>query len=156
MEIIWHDYKPLLRVVVDTNIFVSGIISPTGPPGRILQALQQGDFTLISSPSINAEVFDVLRRPRLKKYHLEEALFDIGTILYLQAELVQEKTKVRASPDPDNDKFLAVAVDGKAQYIVTGDKSGLLILEDFKGIPIVTARAFLQRLQEWKAQQGEE
>ena len=136
----------LLRVVVDTNVFVSGIISPSGPPGQILQALRRRKFTLISSPSINEEILDVLSRPRLQKYGLQDALFDIGVILYAQAELVQEKTRVQASPDPDDDKFLAAAVDGKAQYVVTGDKSDLLALGEYQNIRIISCRAFLHFL----------
>ena len=138
---------PSLRAVVDTNIFVSGIINPAGFPGQILKALREGAFTLISSPSINEEILEVLSRPRLKKYRLQEALFDIGVILYVQAELVQEKTVVKMSPDPDDDKFLAAAIDGKAHYVVTGDKAGLLQLGEHRGIHITTARTFLRLLQ---------
>jgi putative PIN family toxin of toxin-antitoxin system len=133
---------------VDTNIFVSGIINPTGPPGQVLQFLRERVFTLVSSPSINEEILEVLSRPRLQKYHPQDALFDIGVILYVQAELVQEKTELSVSPDPDDDKFLIAAIDGRAQYVVTGDKSGLLQLSEYRGIRIITARTFLRFLQE--------
>jgi putative PIN family toxin of toxin-antitoxin system len=139
-----------LRAVIDTNIFVSGIINPAGFPGQILKALREGAFTLISSPSINEEILEVLSRPRLKKYRLQDALFDIGVILSAQAELIQEKTQVKVSPDPDDDKFLAAAIDGKAHYIVTGDKSGLLQLGEYRGIRVITARTFLSLVQETK------
>lgn len=136
----------LLRVVVDTNVFVSGIINPSGPPGKILQALRRRQFMLISSPSINEEILEVLSRPRLQKYGLQDSLFDIGVILYTQAELIQEKTKLQVSADPDDDKFLAAAIDGKAQYVVTGDKSDLLSLGEYQYIPIISCRAFLRVL----------
>jgi putative PIN family toxin of toxin-antitoxin system len=135
-----------LRAVLDTNVFVSGIISPSGPPGRILQALRRKEFVLVSSPAINEEILEVFTRPQLQKYHLQEALFDIAVILHVQADLIQEKTRVRISPDPDDDKFLAVAVDGQAQYVVTGDKSGLLQLGEYQSVRIVSSRLFLQLL----------
>ena len=137
----------LLRAVVDTNIFVSGIINPAGPPGQIIKALRNSAFTLVSSSDINEEILEVLSRPRLQKYHLQDALFDIGVILYTQAELTRAKTKVKASPDPDDDKFLTAAIGGKAQYVVTGDKTGLLQLEEYQGVRIITAKTFLRVLQ---------
>jgi uncharacterized protein len=101
---------------------------------------------LISSPSINEEILEVFSRPRLQKYGLRDALFDIGVILYTQAELIQEKTKLQVSPDPDDNKFLAAAIDGQAQYVVTGDKSGLLHLEEYQDVHIISCRAFLRLL----------
>jgi len=133
---------------VDTNIFVSGIINPVGPPGQVIQALRDGAFTLVSSAEINEEILEVLGRPRLQKYHLHDALFDIGVILYAQAELIQGKVPVKASPDPDDDKFLTAAIGGKAQYVVTGDKADLLQLEEYQGVRIITARTFLRLLED--------
>jgi uncharacterized protein len=147
-----EEAPPSLRAVVDTNIFVSGIINPAGPPGQVLKALREGAFMLISSPPINEEILEVLSRPRLQKYGVRKALFDIGVILYVQAELIEEKTQVKVSPDPDDDKFLTAAVDGKAEYVVTGDKSGLLQLGEYRGIRIITARTFLHLLRETPAE----
>jgi hypothetical protein len=138
----------LLRAVVDTNIFVSGIINPAGPPGQVIKALRDGAFTLVSSSEINEEILEVLSRPRLQKYHLQNALFDIGVILYTQAELVQAKVLVKASPDPEDDKVLTAALGGKAQYVVTGDKTGLLQLEEYQGVHIITAKIFLHLLED--------
>jgi putative PIN family toxin of toxin-antitoxin system len=143
-----EEAPPPLRVVVDTNVFVSGIINPAGPPGQVLKALREGAFTLISSPPINEEILEVLGRPRLQKYGIRKALFDIGVILYVQAELIEEKTQVKISPDLDDDKFLTAAIDGKAKYIVTGDKSDLLQLGEYRGVRLITARTFLHLLRE--------
>jgi hypothetical protein len=113
----------------------------------VIQALRDGAFTLVSSSEINEEILKVLSRPRLQKYHLQDALFDIGVILYAQAELVQEKVPVKASPDPDDDKFLTAAIGGRAHYVVTGDKTGLLQLEEYQGVRIMPAKTFLRLLQ---------
>ncbi len=136
----------LFRAVVDTNIFVSVLINAAGPPGQIIKALRNSAFTLVASSEINEEILEVLSRPRLQKYHLQDALFDIGVILYTQAELSQGKVPVKVSPDPEDDKFLTAAINGKAQYIVTGDKPGLLQLEEYQSVRIITAKTFLRLL----------
>ncbi len=61
-------------------------------------------------------------------------------------ERVELLTEVQGSPDPDDNKFLSTAVNGKADLVVTGDKADLLSLKEIKGIPIVSVRAALKNL----------
>lgn len=64
-----------LRVVLDTNVIISGLISPKGPPAGILKALKAGRFILVTSQAINEEVLEVMDRPRLRdKYGLAHYL----------------------------------------------------------------------------------
>jgi uncharacterized protein len=58
----------LYRAVVDVNVIVSGLITTTGAPGRILQAVQQGDVLLIISPAFITELYDVLHRPKFRRW----------------------------------------------------------------------------------------
>ncbi len=136
-----------LRVVLDTNVFVSGLISPQGFPAAILKALRSGQFTLLSSPPVNEEIIGVLNRPRIRdRYGIGDRIFDVSFILWEVAELVVHLPEVKVCSDPDDDKFLATAVGGKADYLVTGDVSDLLHLREYKGIAIVSPRDFISLL----------
>ena len=118
-----------LRVVLDTNVIISGLISHKGPPAVILKALKAGAFILVTSPAINKEILEVMDRPRLRdKYGLTEHMFDIAFILWEQAEVITDLPVVKASKDPDDNKFLEAAHGGLAHYLVTGDMKDLLSL----------------------------
>jgi uncharacterized protein len=137
------------RAVLDTNVLVSGLISPKGPPGSILRALRRNLFTLVSSPAINDEITEVLNRPHIRdRYGLGERIFDVSVILWEVAELVTQLPDVRLCADPDDDKFLATAVGGEAGYLVTGDARHLLQLREFAGVAICSPRDFLAVLKE--------
>ncbi len=131
------------RAVLDTNVFVSGLINPKGTPAAILRALRSKRFTLISSPPINEEIIEVLNRPYIRdRYGLGGRIFDVSFILWEVAELVIDLPDVRVCSDPDDDKFLAAAVGGRADYLVTGDVGDLLHLHKYKDVTIVSPREF--------------
>ena len=133
-----------LRVVLDTNVIISGLISPKGPPAGILKALKAGRFILVTSQAINEEILEVMDRPRLRdKYGLADHMFDIAFILWEQAEVITKLPSVKASKDSDDDKFLAAALGGLAHYIVTGDIKDLLSMREYQGIRIVSPEQFL-------------
>jgi putative PIN family toxin of toxin-antitoxin system len=135
------------RAVLDTNVFVSALISPIGKAAAILKALRSRRFTLVSSPPINEEIIEVLNRPRIRdRYGLGDRIFDVSFILWEVAELVIDLPEVRVCSDPDDDKFLATAIGGRADYLVTGDVGDLLHLGEYKGVPIVSPREFVSRL----------
>ena len=136
-----------LRIVLDTNIFVSGLIRSEGPPGRILKALRAGEFILVTSRSINEEVLEVMERPRLRdKYDLSDHLFDVAFLLWERAEVIADLPHAKASPDPDDDKSLAAAAAGAAHYLVTGDAADLLSLGEYHGVGIIAPARFLEIL----------
>jgi len=131
------------RAVLDTNVFVSGLINPRGAPAAILRALRAKQFTLISSSPINEEIIEVLNRPYIRdRYGLGDRIFDVSFILWELAELVIDLPNVSVSSDPDDDKFLAAAVGGRADYLVTGDVGHLLNLHNYKGVAIISPREF--------------
>ena len=137
-----------IRAVVDTNILVSGTISPLSTPRQVILAAKENQFTLITSFEINEEILSVLHRPHIyEKYHLsEETIDDICTLLYEGAAIVEGYYKIRIIPsDPKDDKFIAAALEGNAQYIVTGDKH-LLALGEYSNIKIITAKEFIEIL----------
>jgi putative PIN family toxin of toxin-antitoxin system len=135
------------RAVVDTNVFVSGLISPKGPPADILRALRSKSFILVSSPPINEEIIEVLNRPHIRdRYGLGGHIFDVSFILWELAEVVIDLPEVKVCSDPDDDKFLATAVGGGADYLVTGDVGDLLRLHRYRDVTIVSPREFVSVL----------
>jgi putative PIN family toxin of toxin-antitoxin system len=140
----------MVRVVFDTNVFVSAFIQPKSPPGQLLARLIQGDgFELVLSASILDEIRRALRYPKVRKrIRLDDDDLDLRvTMLGILSTMVavSSRTVSGVSRDPDDDAILATAVEGCADYIVTGDQD-LLAIGDYQGIHIVTPRAFRQRL----------
>lgn len=136
------------RLVIDTNVFVSGLISPAGAPARILRAVQDKRAIHLVSDPIVEEYLRVLEYPRIRKFRgISDAFVaDIAAYLVYQTERVELQSRIKMSPDPDDDVFLNTAVDGRAMLLVTGDKTDLLSLEKIEGIPIVSARETVLRL----------
>ena len=136
-----------MRVVVDTNILVRALIMPHGTVGPVLLRLRQGDYVLLYAQPLLEELVDVLNRPRIRqKYRLTDR--DIETVIgfiLLRGEAVVPQEQIAACRDPKDDKFLEVAVSGKADVIVSGDED-LLVLHPFAGIPILPPVAFLRML----------
>lgn len=137
------------RAVLDTNVLVSGLISPHGAPAQLIGAWRQKQFELILSPAILGELGEVLQRERIRRYyeHVDEALagkYLAG--LRRLATIVPGAIKVEgASTDPGDDKFLAAALEGHTDCIVSGDKH-LLDIKEYQGIAIVRPAQFLAQL----------
>lgn len=138
-----------IRAVIDTNIFVSGLISPKGAPRKILDLAKKEIFKVVSSVSINHEILNVLHRDYIYlKYGLtEDIIDDISAFLYEGTVLTEDRyviSKVRK--DPADNMFIACALEGEADYIISGDDH-LLGLKHYKGVQIVDARDFLRVLE---------
>ena len=141
----------MLRVVIDTNVIVSGILSRKGAPAELLNAWRERLFVLLSSPEIVTEVRTVVQYPRIRdKYHLsDDEIEQTITLLEHDAHFVAGDPSVAGSipDDPKDEMFLACALDGQADLIVSGDHH-LLDLESYRDIPIPTARQFLEQLRQ--------
>jgi uncharacterized protein len=139
----------MLRVVIDTNVILSGLLSRKGAPAELLNAWRERRFLLLSSSAIVAEVRAVMQYPRIhKKYHLsDEVIEQTITLLEHDALLVAGDANVAGSvpDDPKDEMFLTCAIDGQANIVVSGDHH-LLDLRVFRDIPIITARQFLDQL----------
>ena len=133
--------KPWLmyvRIVLDTNVLVSALISREGQPGRLLDALKRGDFTLVTSAYQIEELKEVLRRDRLKPYIRAEEASDLISNLELVGVVVTALPDIDLSPDPKDTPILAAGIAGQADLIVSGDKKDMLALNHIEGIPIIT------------------
>jgi uncharacterized protein len=135
-----------VRVVLDTNVLVSALLSPEGPPALIYAAWIEGRFSLLSSQEQIAEVKATLAKPKLRKYVRRAQIGKLVNELSFFAEIVTELPVVERSPDRDDDYLLELAEGGGADYLVTGDKGDMLLLEKHGRTRIVGAGFFCGRV----------
>ncbi len=140
----------MIRAVLDANVFVSAIINPKGIPGKIFTAWQAEQFQLVLSEAILAEIVRVLCYPKIIRRHgwSEEKLRTFVDDLAHLAILTPGKLKLTViREDPPDDRYLGCAIEGEAEYIVSGDQL-LLSLGDYRGIRVLTPRAFVESLKQ--------
>lgn len=126
----------MLRAVLDTNVLVSALLSPNGAPVRLVNAWRAKKFELVVSPAVLEELAEVLQRNRIRRYyeHIDEDLPQkyVGGLRRF-ATVVPGKVQVKGvCPDPDDDKFIAAALEAGADCIVSGDEH-LLRLKEYRG-----------------------
>ncbi len=131
--------KDRQRVVVDTNALVSRLLLPVSIPGRVVDKAQ-----LLISEATLEELADVLARAKFDPYITVGERQEFLRLLDRIAEMVPIIHTIRACRDARDDKFLELAVNGEASLIITGD-AGLLELDPFQGIPIITPASYLGR-----------
>jgi putative PIN family toxin of toxin-antitoxin system len=130
-----------MRIVLDTNVLVSGLLSPFGPPAEIVRMVSSGELTLCLDARLLSEYADVLRHPRFQ--------FDEDKVAALLDQIEHDGLLVapgplpESLPDPDDEPFLAVAIAGDAECLVTGN------LDHFparlrQGVRILSPAGFLK------------
>ncbi len=130
-----------MRLVVDTNVFVSAILKVNSLPFHVVDWVDQhGD--LLKSSETERQLIDVLARPHIARVTDPSFRADLVKML-ARAELIAINERITACRDPTDDKFLELAVNGRADMIISGDND-LLILNPFQNIPIITPAAFVQ------------
>lgn len=136
--------RPNPRVVLDTNVLVSGTIVRHGFPARILALALARQITLVVSPYLLAEYLAVIQRPHIaQKYQLGSRLDLIRRFIQTNAvSVIPAAIPQVVLDDPKDDAILACAMEGRAQYIVTGDEH-LLKLARYCGIQILSPRDFV-------------
>jgi uncharacterized protein len=130
-----------MRVVVDTNVFISAALKENSPPEMAVH-LAAANHLLLKSAITEQELFVTLARPRLVPL-IQPRFQDWLHELMASAELVSITERIAACRDPKDDKFLELAVNGRADLIVTGD-GDLLALNPFREIPIIMPAEFIQ------------
>ena len=138
--------ESLTRAVVDTNLFVSGLINPSGTPARLLDALREDRFILVSSQPLIEEVLEVLARPQFARYAFDPLHINLVRLRVALAEQVTPASKLPVeSRDRKDNMLLACALGGAVDYLVTGDQD-LLVLDHHPALGalrINSARAYL-------------
>jgi uncharacterized protein len=131
-----------MRVVIDTNILVSFAIRPSAGFERLFDHLAAHGATLVSEDTL-AELMDVLNREKFRKYIPSSRVVDYVEWYLAISETISVTEPVVACRDPKDDKFLAVALAGKADCIIAGD-SHLREMISFRGITICSPADFLR------------
>lgn len=130
---------PECHLVIDTNLWISRLLLPRSVSAQAVDRAIQWGRPLMSDETL-AELADVLARPKFDRYvsreDRQQFLLKLGGIV----KLVPVIQRVRVSRDPEDDKFLDLALAGQARYLLTGDQD-LLVLNPFHGIRIMTPAA---------------
>jgi uncharacterized protein len=139
------------RCVFDTNVLVSALLFDQSTPAQaFFAALHTGE--IVMSADVIAELNDVLGREKFNRYVTEEERERFLRSLLGETELIEIEQKIQACRDPKDDKFLELAVNGGADCIVSGDED-LLVLDPFRGIPILAPDRFLDALSENRSEE---
>ena len=136
-----------MRAVIDTNILVRAMLHPDGSVGPVVDYLRDGHYLFLYSEATLNELIDVLGRPRMvHRYGLTANEVDsLCALVIRRGETVQPIRVITVCRDPKDNKFLEVAVAGRADVIVTGD-GDLKVLNPFEGISIIEPFEFLRAL----------
>ena len=130
-----------MKIVVDTNVLVSGVFFH-GYPRMIVESIVEKKFEACASIEIITEYREIIHEMiKRKQGKLSESILNP---FIENLSIVLPSSKVDVCRDPDDNKFIECALDGKALYIVSGDKD-LLVLEKYKDIQIITAKEFVEK-----------
>ena len=136
-----------MKIVLDTNVFVSSVLTQSGNPFTIMEACRRGKLELIISKPLLDEIGRVFHKPKLKRRHK----WDDKQISRYLSRLVElsENVLIENVPDlpadPTDAIILATAKKAQADAIVTGDEKHLLPLKSYKNIPIITPRQCVEQ-----------
>ncbi len=139
----------MYKIVLDCNVLISGLMTPRGNPAQILRLAYERKIELLVSPDIIKEYWRVLHYPKIVK-----RLETVGIPLAMAENILKNFNEIATvtlgilevkviKNDPTDDKFLSCAMEGKADFIISGDEH-LLSVREFENILILTPQAFLE------------
>jgi putative PIN family toxin of toxin-antitoxin system len=128
------------RIVVDTNVVVSGLLFPRSELNLALRKAQSSE--MLVSEATKIEFIGVMARSKFDRYVDVEVRRQLAAEYIRGCQTIPVHSEIHACRDPKDDKYLALAVDGRADLILTGDRD-LLALHPFRGIPILTPTQYL-------------
>jgi hypothetical protein len=136
----------MLRAVFDTNLLVSYLLTQSPIVSRLIEHWEHGRFDPVVSPPLLAELKIVLQRPHL----LEKMVADPAPLIdLLESEAHRVPGALTLSGvcrDPKDDAFIACAIEGKAEYIISRDED-LLVLGEYQGVKVIRPETFLELLE---------
>jgi putative PIN family toxin of toxin-antitoxin system len=131
----------MVRIVLDTNVLVSALIAVESTPGKAMDKAER-EALMLASPSTLSEAYEVLVRPKFSRFLPLTTRIELFNRYREGVQIVSIVFPIRACRDPHDDKFLEVAINGKADILVTGDQD-LLALDPFQGVRILTPQQYL-------------
>lgn len=142
-----------MRIVLDTNTLVSGVISANGAPRRLLDEARAQTFEMCTSTTLLAELFEVLTRDKFAARLIQAGLTPLNIVSELRrmACMVAPDNVPRViADDPDDDHVIACAVAAQANLIVSGDKHLHRLGGQYKNIRILSAGEAFELIKSWK------
>jgi len=136
----------MIRVVLDANQFVSALLKPASSSAEILSLIRENKIKLVMSDAIISEIASVLLYPKIRKRHHKNLEFITTFIKKLHSVAIITEGKLKTDmikDDPSDNKYLECALEGKADFIISGDHH-LKDLKSFKGIRILEPAMFLE------------
>lgn len=138
----------MIRAVLDANVFVSAVLNPRGIPAKVLDAWRAEQFHLVLSEAILDEIARVFRYPKIARRHrwpearIQAFVDELAHLALVTPGLL----KLTLLPeDPANNRYLECAVEGEAEYLVSGDRH-LLRVGEYLGTRIATPKEFFSSL----------
>ena len=133
-----------MRLIIDTNVIISASLKKYSTPFKVMEVVFENHVLLIS-PEIFGEIKNTVYQSKFDKYFFpEDTRSDILNIVLLNSVVINPEIKITACRDPKDNKYLELALSGKADCIITGDKD-LLVLNPFENIPIISPLDFLDK-----------
>ena len=139
---------PILRAVIDTNVMVSVAFAKQGLAKKLRDLIAADAFIIVTSKAILKELYEVLHYPHIIERFKpsEEDIEEFIGMIIEHAEITKGAYSIdRITRDPKDDMFLACALEGKADYVVSRD-SHLRNLKHYHGIQIVDASTFVSKI----------
>jgi len=139
--------EPKLRAVIDTNVFISGIFGKDSLSAKLQDLWINQEFELATSIKILKEISRVLQYPKIKDHFKpkDETIRRFFRLVFRKAIITKDLYATdRITDDPSDNKFLACALEAKADYIVSGDRH-LRDLKQFHGVKIIDVKAFMEK-----------
>jgi putative PIN family toxin of toxin-antitoxin system len=132
-----------VRLVIDTNIMISALLASTSLPAHLIVLWREGRFDLLTSPEQLDELMRVTHYPKIRERLVPSLAGRLINELRDLAVVVTGVPAVTASLDPFDNCLLAMAAAGSVDFLVAGDKGGLLVVRQYAGCRIITVRDFL-------------
>ena len=129
------------KIILDTNLWISFLI--TKDISKLDNRIFTGETILIFSQELLHEFITVVSRPKFKKYFSQEDIIEILDIIDQQAEFVEVTSDIKKCRDEKDNFLLSLAVDGNADFLITGDQD-LLELKEIEKTQIVTIKQYLK------------
>ena len=132
----------LMRIIIDTNLYISALINENSRK-RLDLVLENESLEILVSDALLQELFEVANRPKFKKYISSWQIESFVQLILERTTFIETISKIKASPDPNDDFLLVLCFDGRADYLLTGNKIDLLDLKTFNQTQIITLSTFL-------------
>ena len=130
-----------MKVVLDTNIFLSGI-HWKGASSKVIEAMLENKFEAVTSEEILKEFVEAMQCFKILMHN--DAIMWWENLITSKSEIVLPKQRLNVvKNDPDDNKFVEAAIEGNCDYIISKDKKHLLIMKEFRGIKLVSPEEFL-------------